>query len=301
MESFSPNLEEPLVIAVSVGPAIDANVAEYLIDLAKSHREVGQEVVLFPCENRTGDYYRSFLSQMAAIGCFIAWTVVDRMCFDRVVIDQQILYVSVEHHSAWIIRVKEDEEALSELVAMLFEIPEMFGITYVNRIRPHMAKKARIVNGSHFALALKMGCQTPDPKYHWTNEFIRDCDGIRAMIETMHGAYIESLIHDFPGSFTREELSEFAEQFRERLESEADTSERIMRRLNPHDLEEWIKSYLERVHEPMEAFDGDLAHELATDLYTILERRNLPKPDLENLSDRSGGTVDTSEPDESTD
>ncbi|MGH9089883.1 MAG: hypothetical protein ACRDZR_00650 [Acidimicrobiales bacterium] len=198
------------------------------------------------------------------------------MCFTREVTDHEWVYVSVEHASSWILRTPPSDPKIEEILREVFQDPPSNGVEFVPRISPYRARKARLVNGSHFAIALKMGCQKPDPKYHVTDHFVRYCQGITTMLLAIHGAYITSLLEDFGDTFsTRSELEAYADTLRSRLQWESDTAERILRRMTEDDLEEWIKSYFERVHEPLVRYDERQAKELAADLFEIVRRRDL--------------------------
>ena len=196
------------------------------------------------------------------------------MCFERNVIDHKRVVVHIERFHSWIIKTPNDSDGAELLNSMFNVTGQESGVDFVRAIEPYRQRKSRLVNGSHFALALKMGCQR-EGHYLTTDQFMRECAGIHEMIERIHAAYIESLLVDFSSEFTRDELVDYSNLVQDRLVSEPDTPARIMKRLTRDDLEEWISSYYLRVHQPLTRYDRELAKNLAENLYQILDERDL--------------------------
>jgi hypothetical protein len=274
-DQFRPSPGNALLVALSIGSFLDDETGTFIYNLADEHKKAGAYVCIAPCENRLGPSYMTWLGQLRHLGCHVMWSVVDRICFTKQVIDGEMLYVSVEHAFSWIVRAPDGNRTMRTMADEVFGDPPTAGVRFVDNISPYQARKARLVNGSHLALGLMMGGQATPAEYLFTNEFIRNDTGFAGILEAIHAAYIESLLHDYPNVFTRRDLASYAEGVRSRLYSEQDTAERIMRRLTADDVVEFLRTYLLRVHQPVVRYDPTKARELSDALYDHLQRHSM--------------------------
>lgn len=262
-------------VTLAVGPEIDAVSADAVRKYVDAANAASRPVIVLPCENRVSDAYLFFLAELAASGAYVLQQVVDRICTERHTYGNDV-FVSTEAFWQWIIEVPPGLEQVRATVGEVFADHVRNGnVAFVDDAAPYRARKARMVNAIHMAIALKLLVQRPTPQFATTDDFVSNCEGISEMVEAIQTAMISSILDDHPDTFTEKDLHEYAVSIEERLRTEPDTAARILARLRKPELAEFILSYGERVHLPLVKYDPVYASELADDLFQVIARRQL--------------------------
>jgi hypothetical protein len=228
--------EAPMLVTTAVGAGF-GDCCNLLVEIAEARSRSGAPTVFIACENNTGSRYTEVKQQLEALGVECRETMVNRLCPERSLgNDDKLLVVRADPYAEWLIEGDGGKDPLGQIAGVRY-------VEFKPDVRPFGVRKRWLVNGAHLALAL-FARPVNQPRIR---EAVRDPER-RRRIEALQ----EDMVEVLPSEW-QQALGDSREYAREQLVPMArteDDASRILGRLKRVDLAPFLEDANRKLGEP---------------------------------------------------